>query len=389
MNVTLIGTAFPLRGGIAHYNALLAQALKERHQVQTITFSRQYPSLLFPGKTQEETHPSGGVAPAPQLIDSMNPFNWVRVGNLIRNQNPDLLLFKYWLPFFGPCFGTIARRTRRNGHTRVICICDNVLPHERRPGDAALTRYAFRSVDGFIVQSDAVEQELNEFWKGAKYRKAPHPLYTIFGEPVDRKEARKNLGITAPRVLLFFGYVRRYKGLDVLLEALALLPGEMGVQLVVAGEFYDPERGYREKIRELQIQDRVTIRSEYLPNEEVPRYFSAADAVVLPYRSATQSGIAQIAYNFGTPVIATDVGGLSEVVLDDRTGLVVPPENPAALADAILRFYRSGKEPIYRKNVQAEKLRYSWHNLVLTIEELAASLRGVSPPPATNLHGQD
>lgn len=375
MNITLIGTAYPLRGGIAHYNALLAQALGTRHQVQTITFSRQYPSLLFPGKSQEEAAGGEGATPAPRLIDSMNPFNWVRVGNLIRNQAPDLLLFKYWLPFFGPCFGTIARRARRNGRTKVVCICDNVLPHERRPGDAVCTRYAFRSVDGFIVQSDAVEKDLNEFWKDAQYRKAPHPLYTIFGEPIDRDAARRSLGITAPRVLLFFGYVRRYKGLDVLLDALARLPGEMGIHLVIAGEFYDPERGYRDQIRALQIQDRVTLHSDYLPSSDVPRYFSAADAVVLPYRSATQSGIAQIAYQFGTPIIATDVGGLHEVVLDDQTGLIVPPENPAALAEAILRFYRSGKEPAYRNNVQREKQKYTWDNLARAIEELTISIR--------------
>ncbi len=375
MNVTLIGTAYPLRGGIAHYNALLAEALGERHSVQTITFSRQYPSLLFPGKSQEEAGSAGGAPPAPQLIDSVNPCNWIRVGNMIRKREPDLLLFKYWLPFFGPCFGTIARRARANGRTKVICICDNVLPHERRPGDVLLTRYAFRSVDGFIVQSDAVEQELIRFWKGANYRKSPHPLYTIFGSPIDREEARKSLGITAPRVLLFFGYVRRYKGLDVLLDALARLPAELGVQLVIAGEFYDPEPAYRNQIRRLGIEDRVILRSEYLPNDAVPRYFSAADAVVLPYRSATQSGIAQIAYNFGTPVIATDVGGLHEVVLHDRTGLIVPPERPDALAEAILLFYRSGKEPLYRENIQKEKHRYSWHNLVQSIEELATTIR--------------
>jgi glycosyltransferase involved in cell wall biosynthesis len=375
MKITLIGTAYPLRGGIAHYNALLAGALAERHEVRSITFSRQYPSLLFPGKSQEESPGAGGVEPAPRLIDSINPVNWLRVGSLIRKQAPDLLLFKYWLPFFGPCFGTIARRARANGHTRVICICDNVLPHERRPGDVAFTRYVFRSVDGFIVQSDAVERELKGFWKGAPYRNVPHPVYTTFGEPLDRAEARKTLGITAPRVLLFFGYVRKYKGLDTLLDAVARLPHNLGVHLIVAGEFYDPERAYRDQINALKIGDRVTLRSDYLPNEEVRTYFSAADAVVLPYRSATQSGITQIAYNFGTPVIATDVGGLREVVLEESTGLIVPPENPAALADAITRFYTGGREQKFRKQIQQEKLKYSWQNLVLAIEELASSIR--------------
>jgi len=373
MKITLIGTAFPLRGGIAHYNALLARALGERHEVQTITFSRQYPSLLFPGKSQEESQGGEGIRPAPQLIDSVNPVSWLRVGNLIRGQAPDLLLFKYWLPFFGPCFGTIARRARANGRTRVICICDNVLPHEKRPFDAAFTRYAFRSVDGFIVQSDAVERDLTQFWKGARYRNVPHPVYTMFGVPIEKMQARQRLEITAPRVLLFFGYVRKYKGLDVLLEALAQLPTELGVHLLVAGEFYDPEPAYRDRIRALGIEDRVTLRSDYLPNDQVHLYFSAADAVVLPYRSATQSGIAQIAYNFETPVIATNVGGLHEVVLEDRTGLLVPPGDPTALAAAIVRFYASGREPLYRKYVREEKPKYSWQNLVSAIEELARS----------------
>jgi D-inositol-3-phosphate glycosyltransferase len=373
MKITLIGTAFPLRGGIAHYNALLAGALAEHHEVQTITFSRQYPSLFFPGKSQEESPGGEKARPAPRLIDSINPLSWLRVGNLIRKQAPDLLLFKYWLPFFGPCFGTIARRARANGRTRVICICDNVLPHERRPGDAAFTRYAFRSVDGFIVQSDAVERDLTSFWKGARYRNVPHPVYSLFGAPIGKSEARRALGITAERVLLFFGYVRKYKGLDVLLEALARLPLDLGLHLLVAGEFYDPEAGYHNQIRSLGIAERVTLRSDYLPNDQVHLYFSAADAVVLPYRSATQSGIAQIAYNFDTPVIATDVGGLREVVLDDRTGLLVPPGDPSALADAIARFYASGRESLYRKHVREEKPKYSWQNLVSAIEELTLS----------------
>ena len=374
MKITIIGTAYPLRGGIAHYNALLAEALSKRHDVETITFRRQYPSLLFPGKTQEETGEGAHAAPAPQLIDSVNPLNWIKVGSLIRRRAPDLLIFKYWIPFFGPCFGTIARSVRRNNSSRVICICDNVLPHERRPFDVAFTRYAFRAVDGFIVQSDAVERDLNAFWKGAKYRNVPHPVYTLFGQPIDKEKARNALGITAPRVLLFFGYLRKYKGLDVLFDAVARLPRDLGIHVIVAGEFYDDPRGYLRQLKALQIEDRVTLRSDYLPNEEIPIYFSAADAVVLPYRSATQSGIAQIAYNFNTPVIATDVGGLSEVVRDDFTGLVVPPENPDALAQAITRFYRSGKEPIYRENVQQEKLKYSWQNFVQSIEELAGSI---------------
>jgi len=371
MHCIIIGTAYPLRGGIAHYNALLAEELAKAHTVETITFSRQYPGFLFPGKTQQEG--GGGIhgSPAPQLIDSINPLNWAAVAREVRRRSPDLLIFKYWLPFFGPCFGTIARLAKRGTSTKVLFICDNVLPHERRPFDTAFTRYAFSPVDYFLVQSDAVEKDLNDFWPAAVYRKVPHPVYTMFGTPVDKGEAKKALGIRAERVLLFFGYVRKYKGLGVLLKALAKVLTQLDVHLIVAGEFYDDEQKYRALIEELRIASRVTVNSNYLPNEDVGQYFGAADAVVLPYVSATQSGIAQIAYNFGKPVIATDVGGLGEVVHDNRTGFLVPPNDPDALAAAIVRFYREAKESVFAEEVKREKIKYSWENFVRNIEELA------------------
>lgn len=374
MNITIVGTAYPLRGGIAHYNALLAEALKARHTVNTITFKRQYPAILFPGKTQQESGESMKAEPAPELIDSINPFNWVKIGRMIRDQRPDLVIFKYWLPFFGPCFGTIARIVRRNHHTRVLFICDNVLPHERRPGDLMFTRYAFRAVDYFIVQSAAVEKDLLEVHPSATYRYAPHPVYNIFGSPLPQAEARNALGITEPNVVLFFGYIRRYKGLHVLLESLRHVPEALSLRVLVVGEFYDGEGAYRSRVRDLHLEDRVTIVSEYAPNERVRLYFSAADVVVLPYLSATQSGIAQIAYHFDTPVIATNVGGLAEVVRDGSTGLIVPPEDPEALANAIRRYFETGLGSKFRPTVRQEKTRYSWENMVLAIESM------VTPP---------
>jgi glycosyltransferase involved in cell wall biosynthesis len=371
MNIVILGTAYPLRGGIAHYNALLAHALQKRHQVDTLTFKRQYPALLFPGKTQNETSGTFHGDPAPRLIDSVNPFNWIRVGRDIRRRKPDLLIFKYWIPFFGPCFGTIARVAARGLGTKVLVICDNVLPHERRLLDRSFTQYAFSAADYFIVQSDAVERELLAFWPQAIYRKVPHPVYSIFGEAVPKAEARQKLGLSSERIILFFGYVRRYKGLHMLLDAMATLDPALGVHLVVAGEFYDDEQAYRQQIAQLGIGDAVTIRADYLPNEEVGRYVSAADAVILPYVSATQSGIAQIAYNFDTPVIATDVGGLAEVVRDGVTGLVVPPADPRALGSAITRYYREQMESRYVPNVREEKKRYTWEALVDAIEALA------------------
>lgn len=370
MKIIIVSTAYPLRGGIAHYVALLGDALSKRHEVHTVTFKRQYPSILFPGKTQEEGGEGAHAAPAPQIIDSINPFNWIAVGRALRRQKPDLLIFKYWLPFFGPCFGTIARVAKRGTGTKVLFICDNVIPHEHRPFDAAFTRYAFRPVDYFIVQSRTVEHQLSKFWPGASYRLAPHPVYNIFGSPMDKAEARRLLNIRGSRVLLFFGYVRAYKGLHVLLRAIAALPREMDLHLMVVGEFYDDEQKYRMLIRELGLEDRVTINSDYVPNEMVGRYFSASDVVVLPYVSATQSGIAQIAYNFDRPVIATDVGGLAEVIIDGETGYVVPPEDASRLAAAIKKFYDEGREAEFAARVKQEKGKYSWENMVASIEEL-------------------
>jgi glycosyltransferase involved in cell wall biosynthesis len=379
MHCILVGTAYPLRGGIAHYNALLASSLATRHRVETITFKRQYPALLFPGTTQEESGAAPHADPAPRLIDSINPLNWFSIGHRLRKRRPDLLIFKYWLPFFGPCFGTIAKIAKRNHHTKVLFICDNVLPHEQRPFDNAFTRYAFRQVDYFIVQSDAVEHDLAAFWPGAISRNIPHPVYNTFGPAIDKHEARRSLGLSDDRVLLFFGYVRKYKGLDVLLESIPAVLRHTDVRLLVVGEFYDDESRYRSIVQRHGLADRVLFHSEYLPNEQVGLYFSAADAVVLPYRSATQSGIAQIAYNFDKPVLATDVGGLSEVVHDGITGYVVPPNRPDAMSDAILRFYRESREVEFSSNVRMEKRKYSWDNLVRAIEDLAGS---PTTPPA-------
>lgn len=371
MHIIIVGPAYPLRGGIAHFNALLAKELGVHHRVETVTFRRQYPSLLFPGTTQEETGTTHGVEAAPQLIDSMNPFNWIRVGRLIRSRRPDLLIFRFWIPFFGPCFGTIARVAARGTATKVVYICDNVVPHERRPFDRAFTRYAFGSANAFLVQSHAVERDLLAFWPDAVYRTTPLPLFTLFGSAIDRNEARRALGIAAPRVILFFGYVRRYKGLHVLLDALARLDRSAGIHALVVGEFYEDEKPYRDAIDRLGIADRVSLVPAYVPTDEVRRYFSAADVVVLPYLSATQSGIAQIALNFGRPVITTDVGGLTEVVREGVTGLVVPPADPDALADAIRRFYDQGLEPTLAEGVRRARETYSWSRFREAIEDLA------------------
>lgn len=369
MRIIILGTAYPLRGGIAHYNALLYGELKKKHDVEIITFKRQYPSLLFPGKTQAETGGELVRVPSEPLVDSINPLNWIAVGREIRRRRPDLLIMKYWLPFFGPCFGTIARSAKKGTNTKVLYICDNVIPHERRPGDRLFTRYAFGAADCFIVQSDAVERDLTALLPDARYKKVPHPVYNIFGDPVEKRHARARLGITAERVLLFFGYVRPYKGLSIMLEAMAQIVRTLKATLYVVGEFYDDRDKYVKQIGELGIGQYVVVNSEYVPNDMVGLYFSAADVVMLPYISATQSGIAQIAYNFNKPVIATNVGGLAEVVRDGVTGFVVPPNDPQALARAVTRYFVEQREQEFAANVMQEKKKYSWETMVNAIEE--------------------
>lgn len=367
MKIIIVGTAYPLRGGIAHFNALLAKHLGLNHRVETITFKRQYPKLLFPGKTQDETGAPLNVDKAPELIDSINPLNWIKSAKIIKDKNPDLIIFKYWLPFFGPCFGTIAKFVKKNTKAKVLFICDNIIPHERRIGDVVFTKYAFKQADYFIVQSDAVEKDLIKYFPSAKYKKVPHPVYENFGEPIQKEIARKHIGIQSKKVILYFGYVRAYKGLIVLIEAMKQMED---VFLLAVGEYYDDRNKYFDKVKSLGLESRVKFYPDYIPNEEVNIYFSAADVVVLPYLSATQSGITQIAYNFNKPVIATDVGGLSEVVINGKTGFIVAPNNTVALAEAINRFYAESRESEFVEEVKKEKIKYSWYNFIQAIENL-------------------
>ena len=374
MKIVIVGTAYPLRGGIAHYINLLSSHLCKKHEVEIITFKRQYPKLLFPGKTQEESGEQHNIKPAPQLVDSINPLNWISVASYIRNLKPDLMIFKYWLPFFGPCFGTIAKLVKKKINTKVLFICDNVIPHERRPGDFLFTRYAFKQADYFIVQSHAVEKELRLHFPDAKYRLVSHPVYENFGSAVPKEQARDLLGISAKKVILYFGYIRSYKGLNVLIEAVKKMidiKNDMQDTLLLSvGEFYDDEKKYRQLVSDLKIEDNVKFIPDYVPNDKVSLYFSAADVVVLPYLSATQSGIAQIAYNFDKPIIATNVGGLAEVVIHKKTGFVVLPNDAKALAQAVIEFYSSDNERIFIENVKIEKKKYTWDNLVGNIEDL-------------------
>jgi len=376
MKIVIISTAYPLRGGIAHYVSLLYHHLSERHDVSVITFTRQYPKILFPGKSQDEVSDQTSELPSVQVIDTLNPFTWRKAGRISASMSPDLIIFKYWMPFFAPAFGVTARVAKKKSGCKVLFICDNVLPHERTPVDKALTSWLFKAGDCFIVQSKSVEKDLLSVVSLPKYKLVPHPVYEIFGAPVDKTEARNKLGIRQDEhVALFFGYIRKYKGLHILLDAAKEVLKKIGFKLIVAGEFYENEEGYRKQIQELSLQENVKVVNDYIPNNEVTKYFSAADVVVLPYIDATQSGIVQIAYNFNKPVITTNVGGLAEVVDDGKTGLVVSPNSSDELASAIISFFTENLALKFSEAVSEKKKLYSWDNMVNAIEELAGADR--------------
>lgn len=360
MKIAILSTAYPLRGGIAHFNGLLYKELSKNNEVSVITFKRQYPSVFFPGKSQFESGETVEKIPTEVLVDSVNPLNWVRVGEKLRKEAPDLIIYKYWMPFFGPCFGTISRIAKRNGKTKVLTICDNVIPHERKPGDRAFTSYFFNTVDYFVLLSKKVQEDLVSIKPGAVNKILPHPVYSNFGSEVSKAEARSRLKLKDEKLILFFGFIRDYKGLDVLFESMALLKDKLNVKLIVAGEFYSNEEKYKGLIDRLKIAGSLYLFTDFIPTNEVKYYFCAADAVILPYKDATQSGIVQIAMNFKKPVIATNVGGLEEVVLNGKTGFIVQKEKPGDIASAVMKFYNENLEEEFQKNIEGEVDKYSW-----------------------------
>ena len=372
MRVVLVGTAYPMRGGIAHYIALLYQKMTDRgHRVHVLSFKRQYPSLFFPGKTQQDLGKELIHLESHPLLDSINPLTWIRAAFWLRRVRPDVLIFKYWMPFFAPCYASVAFLARTFLKARVLYICDNIVPHEKKVGDRLFTRLGLAQVDGFIVQSGAVRKDLLRFKPGANYREVPHPVYEIFPPSISRKDARKALNIRDERVLLYFGYIRAYKGLRYLIEAMPRILERFSVKLLVCGEFYEGHKETFDLIDRLDVADSVVVFDGFIPNEEVHRFFCASDLVVLPYVSATQSGIVQIAYHYDRPVVATRVGGLLEVIIDGKTGYLVEPRDSDTLAAAVVRFFQDGGKTDFEKNIAEEKKKYSWDRMVDAIEELA------------------
>lgn len=364
--IILLGSAHPFRGGIASYNERLAiEFSKLGHKIEIWTFTIQYPSFLFPGKTQYSSMPAPENIVIKRKVNSINPFNWIKIGREIKKQSPDILLFRFWLPFMGPCFGTIARIAKANKYTKVICILDNVIPHEKRLGDATFTGYFIKSVDAFIAMSKSVMDNLNFFDKQKPRLLSPHPLYDNFGKAISKIEACKRLGIDVQtNYLLFFGFIREYKGLDLLLEAFnETYFKENNIKLIIAGEFYCDEKPYLERIEKNKLSDSVILKKDFIPDNEVVNYFCAADIIVQPYKHATQSGVTQIAYHFDKPMLVTNVGGLPELVPHGKVGYVVEP-NSIAIREALIDFYQYKKSNQFIQGVKEEKKRFAWNIMV-------------------------
>lgn len=375
--IIIIGPAYPLRGGgIATFNERLAKEfIDEGFDTTIYTFSYQYPSFLFPGSTQYSKEPAPEGIPIKIKINSVNPLNWIAVGNELKKIKPDIIVVRYWLPFMAPCLGTILRRVKTNHHTKVICIADNILPHEKRPGDKALTKYFIKPVDSFITMSEKVFTDLKLFAKNKPAQLVPHPLYDNFGPIISKEEARKKLGIDEKdKVILFFGFIRKYKGLDILLNAFKILNLEFKIEnlkLLIAGEFYDDEKNYSALLNDTEIKDNLILHTHFISDREVKYYLCAADCVVQPYRSATQSGVTPLAYHFEVPMIVTNVGGLPSMVPDKKVGLVAEP-TPESIAGKINEYFEWG-ENHFLPNLREEKKKYSWENMVEAILNLKIS----------------
>ena len=361
LKIFIIGPAFPLRGGPAQFNENLCLELnKEGHDAQIISYKLQYPNFLFPGSSQFE---KSGSAPLGikihTILNTINPFNWLMVARFIRKQKPDFILFRYWLPFFGPCLGTIGKLVK--SHTKVLALTDNIIPHEKRIGDHVFTKYFVKNCDGFIAMSKVVLNDLSIFTQNLNKAYSPHPMYENYGDLISIDLARKKLNLNPhDKIILFFGLIRHYKGLDILLEALAAPEiKNQGIKLLIAGEFYDDKNFYLQLIKKLKLQDHVIVHDKFIPNDEVRDYFCAANLVAQTYRNATNSGVTMVGYFYEKPMLVTNVGGLSEIVPNEVCGYVVE-NNCALISEKVVDFFANDREKEFVKNVKIEKKKYEW-----------------------------
>ena len=369
LKIAIVGPAHPYRGGLASIMETMAREYQSRgYDVRILTFTLQYPEFLFPGKSQTVNTPPPADLNITRRVSTVNPLSWISVGRELRKEQPDIVLMKYWTPFMAPCFGTIARIARSNGITKAICQIDNVEPHEHHITDRIFNRYFLGSMDGFVYMSEQVHSELKEY-TSAPALFSPHPMFENFGARVERKEACKKLGLD-PTVsyTLFFGLIRDYKGLDTLLKAWQKFRRD-GHKLLIAGEFYASREKYIQLIKELGIENDIVLHDFFVADADVKYYFSAAECVVLPYKTATQSGVTQICYNFCTPIIVTNVGGLAEIVPHDRVGYVCAP-TVDGVYDALTKIYEGDTISRFAEAMKEERKRFSWSAMCNKIEEV-------------------
>ncbi len=374
--ILIVGSAWPFRGGgISTFNQVMARELQKMgYEVRILTFTLQYPSFLFPGKTQYADEPAPSDLTIDVKLNSISPFNWLRTGWHYRKQKPDLVIFRFWTPFMGPAFGTLSRLIKGNNHSRVIAITDNVIPHEKSWIDRPFTHYFLKACDAFLCMSRAVLQDLENFDRNKPKIYHPHPLYDNFGDRVPQEKAREYLGLSGDlRYFLFFGFIRPYKGLDLLLEAFAKVHTQIpDARLMVAGEFYEDPEPYLIQIEKLGIKEKVILKTEFIPDDEVKYYFSSADLVTQTYRHATQSGVTQIAYHFGIPMLVTDVGGLAETVPHHQAGYVVNPKDDE-IAGALLDFFTSQRSVHMKNQITALKERFGWPAFLKSLLSLSSA----------------
>jgi len=369
--IFIIGPAHPLRGGPAQFNENLCQQLiKEGHQAEIISYSLQYPNFLFPGSSQFETN---GKAPEGirihTLINTVNPFNWFSVARFIKKEKPDFILFRYWLPFFGPSLGTIGRLVRK--HCKVLALTDNVIPHEKRIGDNAFTKYFINSCDGFIAMSQTVLKDISLFSPNSHQAYSPHPMYETYGAEVSKEEARQKLGLNKEdKIVLFFGLIRKYKGLDLLIEAMAKETlKSKNVKLLIAGEFYEDKQPYLDLIEKHKLKNQIILHDKFISNEDVRYYFCASDLVAQTYRKATNSGVSMIGYYYNKPMLVTAVGGLAEIVPDKICGYSVPVEIDQ-ISNSLIDYFENKRENEFVQNVKEERKKYEWSGFINTLLNL-------------------
>ena len=375
MKIIIVGTAFPYRGGLAAYNERLAREyVKQGHDVEIITFTLQYPSFLFPGRSQYSAEFAPKDLKITRLIHSMNPFNWIKVGRIIKEKAPDKVIFCYWMAFVAPCFGTIAR-IARIPKTRMIGMIHNMIPHEPTILDKLFPKYFVKSMDGFVAMAESVVADINHFDEQNKPKVvSPHPIYDHYGDLLTKKEAAMKLGLyDQNNYILFFGFIRHYKGLDLLLEAFAdERLRKFPVKLIVAGEFYENPQPYLELIIKKKLESVVELRTKFIPDNEVRNYFSIADLVAQPYRTATQSGVSQIAYHFEKPMLVTNVGGLAEIIPDGKVGYVIDVD-PKQIADSLVDFFANQRSEMMIENIKIEKKKFLWSRMTDAIDGLFSS----------------